>query len=187
MKRRGHERMVVPFVLGSRLVVIVIGCVGFSAAGIWMIALGTEAGLVWQQGLGVLSVAFFGGGGLFWLLHRLAYRDALIIDCDGIIEHASAMGAGFLPWESIARFYVFEWNGQKFLGIEPVSLDDYLARCGMFKRWAVKANLGLGLPPVIVAEASIDIPVHVLASRIAGFVERNLSSKHESEPPQQTS
>ncbi len=65
MKRRVHERMVIPFVLGWRLAMIALGCIGFAAAGIWMMARGMEEGVVWWSIFGCMSVVLFGGGGLF--------------------------------------------------------------------------------------------------------------------------
>lgn len=50
----------------------------------------------------VVGVPFFGACGLFALSRLLWRKPAIIIDNDGLTDHASGASLGFIPWSDIA-------------------------------------------------------------------------------------
>lgn len=94
---------------------LLLGAVIFVVIGVLMLLWpGLDVG---ARFIGGLCLAFFGACGTY-LVRRL--RDpspALVIDDSGIIDNASAAGAGRVYWAEIAEARICSYRGHRFLGI----------------------------------------------------------------------
>lgn len=127
------------------LALTVAGCLGFTAMGLMMIA----SGEVYLILVGLLSVAFFGGGGM--LLARFVARRglwALTLTPAGI----ELSTGGLLPWEDIEavgtlRFKIDKTSKIKLFGIRLSRYDRYLASVPTMQRVEMEWGLLRFLKP----------------------------------------
>ena len=114
--------------------------------------------------LGVLGALLAGPYLVFRLVVR---RPALVIGPEGILDDSSMLRAGFIRWDEIEEIGVHKFRGQTFLGIMPKDVERVLARQSSFKRGLMRANMGLGAPPINVPQSVLRIKVADLASQLA--------------------
>ncbi len=91
--------------------------------------------------IAVLALAFFSVV-LWYAYQRLRdNQPGLIVSDEGITDHSSAVGAGFIPWSD-----VLEINEQRMLGVHYVRVkvknpEDYIDRqSGFLKRFMMRRN-----------------------------------------------
>jgi hypothetical protein len=125
---------------------------------LWVIAVGSWVG-----------VPFFGFAFLFACYRLIVPKPSVIVNHEGIFDNASAISAGLVKWEEIADVVVYAFSGQRFLGVAPLDVEAFLRHQPAFKRWMMKANLGLGLPPVSIPQSALAMKVDELLSRIQEY------------------
>ena len=95
-------------------------CAIFSAIGLWMVLSG-EAVFV-----GLLSVLFFGGGGLYAIPKQWRRKVSMVLTSDGI-EQRYHRGTTFIPWQDVESVGVVAIFSNKMVGIRLQSYDHYLS------------------------------------------------------------
>src|SRR6185436_15541060 len=61
---------------------------------------------------------------LIYVCYRLLRpRPSVIINQEGIVDNASALGAGLIRWEEIEGMFIYKVMGKPLLGIIPVNLE----------------------------------------------------------------
>ncbi len=98
----------------ARVVGLGLACLGFTAAGVWMLMSGN-----W---LGLLVIAFFGGAGAWGTARMWRQRVHLTAGADGLTIGAG----GFVPWRDVEAIGVGRISGAKVLGVRLASYDDYI-------------------------------------------------------------
>jgi len=96
-----------------------IGCAIFSVAGLWMILSGE------QILVGLLSLAFFGGGGLYAIPRMLRRTVSLELTREGI-EWRYPQGKAVVPWVDVESIGIVSLFSNKMVGIRLRSYDRYL-------------------------------------------------------------
>ena len=137
------------------------------AGSAWLIA-GTG---LWPLTLlpGGLGILFFGvcGG---WILSRLfSHRISLVLDRGGLLDNSSAIPAGRIPWDQIARVGITAVNEQRFLGIDVKDRSVLVSSTSAFRRWMDDANTRITGFPVNVPSATIDRPLEELEAMILRY------------------
>ncbi len=115
------------------------------------------------------------GGTLTVVLGGLAMsrRPLLVIDVDGLeLVIVPWQGAERVRWSEISRVAVTQdAHGNKYVGIELNSPDEFMAERGFLVRWSVRTGLAMGLPPLALAQDAIVTPVEDLALLLARELE----------------
>lgn len=109
-----------------------------------------SAGDIFLRGWAVVDVLFFGYGFVFALGRLLRPRPSLVLDQRGIMDNASATGAGFIGWEEIAAVGMSSVGMNRFLVIIPHDSQAILARQPLLRRALMAANMGLVGSPVAI-------------------------------------
>ena len=113
---------------------MLIGSIGFVAAGIAMVAQGKAFGWV--------AILFFGCGVPIYIWQIVDSRPRLIIDDDGVLDRT--MGVGRIAWGDIETAYVRSIDGNDFICFELKDPEKYLQKSSKVKRAMAGANRGLG-------------------------------------------
>ena len=116
-----------------------------------------------------VGIPFFGLCFLFAAYKLLVRKPAIIISNEGLVDNASAVGAGFLRWEEIEEIFVHEYVGQRMLGIvvkDPVAV---IARQSGFKKAMAKLNGGVVGTSFNIPQVSLPMPVEELLSTIETY------------------
>ena len=168
-------RVVVP--LSKRKIVLaVLGCAVFVALAVafWPALDGLPSGqwTRWKL-IAALSatIAFFGAGGLY-LIRKLFDREpGLVIDDEGIVDNASGVSAGRIPWSHIKGFHVTTVKGQRFLTIDVHSPEIYIERAPPLKRPLVRVNAAYFGSPIQIGTATLRIDFDELHSILTRWFE----------------
>lgn len=151
----------------SRMVLLVIGGLGFVGLGVWLLFLPESEQEPGAAIVGYIGIVFFGACAAYGVFRLLVKRPALIVDARGLTDNGSALGVGLLRWDEIATIGEYRFRGQTMLGIVPRNLERVLSRVGPFKRFALRANLRLGAAPLNIPQMVLPVPVGDLVEAIA--------------------
>jgi hypothetical protein len=138
----------------------ILGCIAFVAAGVWMLTLdptqvasGKSFRLFFNsptfaRALGFLAIVIFGGLAI-WLAKRiLSPNGGIVLNSEGIIDHASSAAAGFIPWDEIRGMSVFEMSGQKMLILHVTDPQKYIEQGSALKRKLNSSNYNMCGSPI---------------------------------------
>jgi hypothetical protein len=137
------------------------------AGGLTFVAMGS--GMVRQVdpftvAVGVIGIGFFSLCSAYALVRLVRPSVAVVVDAEGIVDRASALGVGRLMWEEIEHAYVYDFLGQTMLGIVPRDLDAILLRQPWWRRRLLRRNAGLGCAPVNIPEIMLPVSAQVVLS-----------------------
>jgi hypothetical protein len=143
-----------------------VGGLVFAALGVSMMLYPPKYGW-FGRFIGLVTVAFFGAVAVS-ILYRLVKPDgaAIIINAQGIVDNASGVSVGLIPWDQIGEVREYRVENQVFLGIFPKDLDALLKKQPRWKRTAIRANLSMGAAPVNIPQASLGMKVSNLVREI---------------------
>lgn len=156
----------------TKIVLLLLGASAFVAAGIWMFSL-DDASIQSQRrfndplyvhGLGLVSIVFFGLCGLFALKKLFDNKPALVFNNSGIVDNASSVSAGFIPWSEVVGAEIFEIQKQKMLIIMVRDPQAYIARGSSLKRALNKANYNMVGSPISISSHALAINFSELVS-----------------------
>jgi Protein of unknown function (DUF2982) len=103
----------------SNAALLGIGCAAFTLGGIWMVLSG-EGVFV-----GLLSIVFFGGGGLV-AIPRLLRRKVSFVLTSEALEQRYPEGSAYIPWRDVEQVGLASVFSTTMAGIRLKSYDKYL-------------------------------------------------------------
>ena len=149
----------------AKLTGVAFGAACFVVAGAWLVSLAPREGPIVAT-IGGASIVFFGLCGAYAIRRIFRPTPAVVINGEGILDNASALGVGLVRWDEIAELQEYEFNGQTFLGVVPKDLDRLLANQPAWKRSAIRANLALGAAPINIPQVLLPLRVSELLREI---------------------
>lgn len=124
----------------KRLIRRMLVCVAFVAIFIWMLAFPAEEIGIDGTLAAYFGIPFFSFGGLFFLSRLLWPKPAVVVDDAGLLDNASAVSAGFIPWADISGVRISSVMNQQFLAVYVTDPEKYLRRANPLKRAVMRAN-----------------------------------------------
>lgn len=148
----------------KKIVLLLLGACVFVAIGIRMLTLDDARILSGRgmnnpmlvHGLGLAAIVFFGIFALVGLKKLFDKQPALILNNSGIVDNASSVSAGFIPWSEVVGASIVDVQKQKMLVINVRAPEEYIARGNLLKQTLNKANHNMVGSP-------ISIPSNLLA------------------------
>jgi hypothetical protein len=140
----------------AKLARLILGSCAAVATGAWLLSFdmaeierGRSFGFLNNNpllvyGVGLLAVACFGGCGLYGLFKLFDKRPGLVLNSAGLVDNASAVAAGFIPWSEVTGSHVYQMRSARMLIIDVTDPRKYADRGGALKRALNKANLKMG-------------------------------------------
>ena len=119
--------------------------------------------------VGLIGILFFGlcGG---WILAKLfSKRISLVLDREGLLDNSSALPAGRIPWDQIARMGIMKVENQRFLGIDVRDRTLLPSSASAFRKWAEDFNLAVSGYPLGIPSTTIDRTLEELHDLIARY------------------
>ena len=109
---------------------------------------------MYVRGLALLSIVLFGLIAIFFLRKLFDKEPGLVFTNSGIVDNASAVSAGFIPWSEVIGSQIFEMPQQTMLIIMVREPEKYVDRGNAVKRKLNQANHKMcGSPIAISANA----------------------------------
>lgn len=160
----------------TKLVLTILGSCAFVAAGAWLLSFDAaeiRSGRAFPfflsdpwvvYGVGAAGILFFGACGLYALAKMFDRKPGLIFNSAGIVDNASGVAAGFIPWAEVLGSGVYEVQKQKMLIIVVRSPQEYIDRGGALKRALNKANSKMVGSPISIPSVALKINFAELVS-----------------------
>ncbi|MFI7578214.1 STM3941 family protein [Micromonospora sp. NPDC049497] len=147
----------------SKLLLLLLASAAFVLASLWIIdASRGFLGIL----TGVVGIAFFGLGGVYFFLELVYRRPTLQIDAEGITDRASLASAGRLDWPEIGTVKIHSVAGQRMLAIMVHDPNAVITRAGLVRRAFLRMNLATGFPPVNVPESALPYSLEALVDEM---------------------
>lgn len=160
----------------TKIALGILGSVAFVAAGVWLLSL-DEASIrtsssfrllfnnpTFAFALGVLAIIFFGGLGIFLFKKLFDKKPGLVFNDSGIVDNASAVAAGFIPWSEVTGSHIFEMAQQQMLIIMVSDPQKYVDRGNPLKRKLNQANYNMCGSPIAISSKALKINFSELRS-----------------------
>ena len=161
----------------TKLVLLLVGALGFVAVGIWLLTLDAEfiasqrkfnnPSLVY--GLGIVGIAFFGACGYIGIKKLFQQTPGLVLNAEGIFDNSSGVSAGLVPWSDISGIYEYAIGQQKFIAILVVDPDKYINRGNALRRMTNKANMKMSGTPINISANSLKLTYPELLAAITEY------------------
>lgn len=99
----------------------------------------------------------------------LIKKPSLIIDKEGFTDNTSAVSVGFLKWSEIKEFRVYDFMGQKFLGIEPIDTGQALGKLPIVKKALLNANKAFETNTINIPDSMVSMPLEEVYNKMIQF------------------
>ena len=168
----------------GKIVLVILGSCVFVALGLWLLSFDAEAvrsGRSFRpfgndpliaRVFGGVAVGFFGLCGLYGVKKLFDRKPGLVFNASGIIDNASGVAAGFIPWSEVVGTAIFEVNGQKTLIIGVADPQKYVERGGALRRALNKANYKFSGSPISISSHALDIAFPELLSLFNRYLQK---------------
>ncbi|WP_052807228.1 STM3941 family protein [Risungbinella massiliensis] len=107
--------------------------------------------------VGIISIAFFGMCFAFLASRLFNKKPALIVEKDYLYENTSYVSIGKIEWNEIQDMYVYEYMGQKFLGIETKDPDFATKRTQGWKKSLSRMNQNMVPAQINIPQTALSI------------------------------
>ena len=92
--------------------------------------------------IAILCIVFFGYASVMFLVKLFSNKPGIVINEQGIIENATAVVNGLIPWKDIQSVELYTLQSQKFVLIYVHNPEEYIAKQkNIIKRKSMQANL----------------------------------------------
>jgi hypothetical protein len=116
------------------------------------------------HGVGLVAIVFFGILGLYALKKLFDKKPGLVLNDSGIVDNASSVSPGFIPWSEVIGAEICEIQKQKLLIIKVRDPQEYIARGSSLRRTLNKANYKMVGSPISISSNALAIKFSELAS-----------------------
>lgn len=149
----------------STIVYLTAGSALFTAGSLGLAFFGDVS--FFKQAVCVAGFLFFGLCTYLWGKKALDTGPSMVIGDTGIVDHASSLAVGPIPWSDIVALQVLLVEGQRFLGIDVRDPQRYAQRAaGALARLAVQSNLKKTGYVVLVPQISLAMPLEEVICHI---------------------
>jgi len=154
------ERIAIPLSKG-KLLLMALGGAAFAALGLLLFldADGTarRRSPLLTKAVGVVCVGFFGLVAVQAGAKVLSTSPGLVIDAEGLVDNASGVAAGRIPWSDIKKIGISRSEARQFLTIELRDPQKYVRRARLVKRAFLTQNMTYFGSPVHIPADTLRI------------------------------
>jgi len=168
----------------SKMLLLIVGAVGFVALGIWLSQLDpswiesqrrfNNPALV--HAIGIVAIVFFGLCGVVGVRKLFDSKPGLVLSSAGMLDRSSAASERLIPWCDIERFDTYEIHKQKFLVVKLVAPEKYMASGGALMQALNRANMKMVGSPVAISSNTLKIGFDELATLCNAYLAKYAKS-----------
>ena len=179
----------------TKLLLLTLGSCAFVAAGAWLLSLDAaevRAGRSFRlffndptfaYGAGLASILFFGACGVYGIVKMFDRKPGLVLNSDGVVDNASGVAAGFIPWSEVLGAGVYEVQGRKMLIIGVRDPRKYIERGGALRRMLNKANNGMTGSPITIPSVTLKMNFSEVVSLFNRYQEKYAPAPGDGDDP----
>lgn len=166
----------------GKLVLMIAGSLLLLAGGAWFVVADGDGSFFettrrfvpdWVvRAVGAAGVLFFGYTTVFGVRKSFDRKPGLVLTPAGMVDNASAVAAGFIPWSEVTGLGVFEMGQQRMLVVHVADTEKYIAKGNALKRSMNRANAGMCGSPVVISANALRISFDELQREVAAYASR---------------
>jgi hypothetical protein len=130
----------------TKILLAFLGAAVFVAVGVYWLSLDEDSirsqrgfGLLFNNptyvyAVGIMAIVLFGFLGLLALTKLFNRKPGLVFNNVGIVDNASSLSVGLIPWSDVVGWEIFEIQSQKLLIIKVNDPEKYFERGNSLKR-----------------------------------------------------
>ena len=119
-----------------------------------LLSIGEEVQFILST-IGIVSIVFFGFCAIYYWKSIKKPKPAVILSTEGILDHSSYIGAGFVGWNEIEDVTIVTMGGQHYIGFYTHDPELIIARQSGMKRLFSRMNKGF-------IDTQFNIPIIIL-------------------------
>ena len=160
----------------TKIAAAILGSGAFVAIGVWLLSFDEESirssrsfrlffnNPMYLRALALLAIVLFGLLAIFFFRKLFDNKPGLVFSNAGIVDNASAVAAGFIPWSEVIGSSIFEMPQQKMLIILVRDPEKYVDRGNAVKRKLNQANYKMCGSPISISANALKIDFSELHS-----------------------
>jgi len=151
------------------ILLFILGVLAFVFAGIWMISLDEVAYRI----IGIVSIIFFGIGGLWAVCFGILWKPIAIVSSEGITSYSRAGKKQFVPWSNIKRVEILTQkismgHTEKYIGVFAIDNALVEGAQGAFARNIERAATKWSENPALLITTHFSNVTHAGIIDVAG-------------------
>ncbi|SFE15876.1 hypothetical protein SAMN04487819_108251 [Actinopolyspora alba] len=116
--------------------------------------------------LSALAIVFFGGCLIYGAVRLAKPKPVVVLDNEGLYDHASFTGVGFVPWREISGAMADNDGTQRMLSVTLFDPSTVLDRTTGWRGFLVRSNARMMGTPVNISQNMVAMPISQLAAEI---------------------
>lgn len=116
---------------------------------------------------GIVSLTVFGPAFIFILSRFFSKKPALVVETEYLYDNTSYVSIGKVEWNEIQDMYVYEYMGQKFLGLETKDPEFASKRTKGWKKTLSRMNQNMVPSQINIPQTALPISCKELYMIIA--------------------
>lgn len=158
MTAHGPEQIAIPL-SKRKLLLFALGGVAFAALGVWLFINADDMpkSPLLVRAVSVVCVGFFGLIAIQAGAKILSTSPGLVIDAEGLVDNASGVAVGRIPWSDIKKIRITTSETHRFLTIELRDPQKYVRRASLVKRSLLSQNMKYFGSPVHIPADTLRI------------------------------
>ena len=142
MTAHGPEQIAIPL-SKRKLLLFALGGVAFAALGVWLFINADDMpkSPLLVRAVSVVCVSFFGLIAIKAGTMLFSTSPGLVIDAEGLVDNASGIAVGRIPWSDIKKIRISTAETHRFLTIELRDPQKYVRRARLVKRSILTQNM----------------------------------------------
>lgn len=112
--------------------------------------------------IGVFSILFFGLCLCYSLVKMIKKEPSFVVDEHGFVDSSSYTSGGLIAWKDVENIFMYEFMGQKMIGVKLWDEKAFLDRQNGMKRKLMTVNSSIVDATVSIAQNSLTLPLDQL-------------------------
>lgn len=152
----------------AKLTALALISLVFALIGVWaaLTPPGREFPQWMQWTAAWIGTPFFGLAGLYALIRLIFKSPLVIINQEGVTDHASALGVGLIPWQEVRGAEIYMISKQRFLSVQVHDPEALICRQPLIKRIFLRMNKGIWDAPVSIPQSALAVPLEDVAAAV---------------------
>ncbi|MEC0123574.1 STM3941 family protein [Paenibacillus pabuli] len=158
-----YDQQHVEYPSRKRMAWLTVGAAIFVAAGFFLMFDDASAkGSAISSVIGLFSILFFGLCLCYSLVKMMKKEPSFVVDEHGFMDSSSYASGGLIAWRDVENMFMYEFMGQKMIGVKLWDEKAFLDRQNGMKRKLMAVNSNIVDATVSIAQSSITLPLDQL-------------------------
>lgn len=151
-----QEEAVKVMASSKKMVFVFIGSLVCLSGFIWSISI-QERYTLWSIAASAAAV-LFSFSMIYGLIRIIIPKPALVMNNEGFYDQMHSIGKPvFIPWSDVEDLVIYEYMGQRYLGVRLRNPKQYIAMQGAWRRPLLQANLNLVEYAINISQSAVNV------------------------------